>query len=43
MSGEEACKVVAFDHSVNLVLVILILRGDAGGKVNLIGILTWQL
>lgn len=43
MSGEEACKVGAFDHSVNLVLVILILRGDASGKVSLVGILMWQL
>lgn len=43
MSGEEAYNLGAFDQGVNLVLVISILRGDIGGKVNLIGMLTWQL
>lgn len=33
MSGEEACKVSAFDQGVEVVLVSLILVSGAGGKV----------
>lgn len=43
MSGEEVCKVGAFEQGMNLLLVLSILRCDTGDKVNLMGVSTWQL